>query len=384
MLTCVLLHPFCFFGLDSNTALVALEGKRVKFVNPTARAGGIAEGMLETAARLKLEGAQFVASVSVEGFERWKALLEQFYALSPCVQDAREGIAFLTLRESDALLLAQNYGARVARAPTQELALLAAQLTGVGEVFMVPFERGKDLLEERKAFLERCPIAALALLGMEGRTLERLSLLGLHSIGALYGWSKPQLGGFFGREAKMLLSVLYEGTARVARYIPHASVTAHHTPFETLSEPYQLEPLLERLAHTLHTRLEGKQARRLILLCSTPLGQLSEIVHLKSRLCDVWTLNTALRAALERCGAAPLGVSKLEATLTELCWPGEQKGLFEVRPSALEAVELVHRKFPGAIVQAALRDRFTQARDLAFEFRPWMEGVNRASAPRGR
>ncbi len=383
MLTCVLVHPFCFFGLDSSLPLVALEGKRVKHINPVARAGGIVEGMLETAAKLKLESAQFVASVSVEGMERWKTLLEEFYSLSPCVEDAREGIAFLTLRESDATLLAQNYGARVARAPTQELSLLAAQLANVGEVVIVPSEWGKDLLNERTAFLERCPISALELLGLESRTLERLSLLGLKSIGSLFTWSKAQLGGFFGRETKLILSVLYDGIARVARYAPHSSVAAQHIPYETMFEPHQLEPLLERLAQKLHARLEGKRARRLILLCTTPLGQLSEIVNLKSSLCDVWTLNTALKAALERSDAAPLGVSQLEATLTELCWPG-QKGLFEVRPSVLEAVELVHRKFPGAIVQAVHRDRFTQARDLAFEFRPWTQEVSRASVPRGR
>ena len=138
MLTCVLLHPFCFYGLDSSLPLIALEGKRARYVNPVARALGVEAGMLETAVRFKAPDAQLVLVPNPNTLERWSTLLESLYILSPNVEGSREGIAFLTVRSSDALHLAGVYGARLGRGETQELALLAAQGAEEGKVLSWP------------------------------------------------------------------------------------------------------------------------------------------------------------------------------------------------------------------------------------------------------
>ena len=63
MLTCVLLHPFCFHGFDSSTALVALEGKRARFVNWAARGLGIEGGRVAVEQRITL-GSQYTIQSS--------------------------------------------------------------------------------------------------------------------------------------------------------------------------------------------------------------------------------------------------------------------------------------------------------------------------------
>ena len=381
MLTCVLLHPFCFHGLDSSTPLVALEGKRARFVNWAARGLGIEEGMLETAVRLKAPNAQLVPTLSPALCERWSALLESLYVLSPNVDGPKEGIAFLTVRSSDAAQIAGEYSARVGRAETQELALLAARGAEPGQV--VELERG----DKQKPFLERCPLAFLGLLGLSPRTLERLNWLGLHFIGALYGWSKAQLAGFFGGEYWIVAKVLFEGTVTVTRYRVAQKVRAVHTTYDTLHEPYQLEPLLEKLSKHLTSRLEGKLARRLLLTVDTPLGQLGDVTVLKEKSLEAKVLYRALKLALERTGAMELGVDKLEATLSDLFFFGEQRGLFETRPPVSEAVEMVHKRFPNALLRVVPAERFSQAREQRFTLIPWQPldtGRPRARGTRGR
>jgi len=251
--------------------------------------------------RLKAPNAQLIPVLSPNTLERWSALLESLYVLSPNVEGTREGIAFLTVRSSDALQIATEYSARVGRGETRELALLAAQGADEGTVLSWPkdgtswTERHLSGLSasqagplevasgQRREFLEHCPMSALELLGLETRTLERLIWLGLTQVGTLYGWSRAQLGGFFGREARLILNVLYEGTPRVARYRVAQKVRAVQTPFETLHEPYQLEPILEKLAGQLSKRLEGKLARRLVLSVDTPLGQTGDVTVLKEK-----------------------------------------------------------------------------------------------------
>ena len=394
MLTCVLLHPFCFFGLDSNTALIALEGKRARHVNPIARGLGVVEGMLETAVRLKAPQVQLVPVLSPALLERWSEMLESLHIFSPNVEGPREGIAFLTARASDALHLAGEYGARLGRGETQELALLAAQGAEQGKVLSWPkdgtFRAGplEVASGQRREFLERCPMSTLELLGLETRTLERFIWLGLKQVGALYGWNKAQLGGFFGREARLILNVLYEGTPRVARYRAAQKIRAVHTPFETLHEPFQLEPILEKLAGQLSKRLEGKLACRLVLSVDTPLGQLGDVTTLKEKSLEAKVLYRALKLTLERTGAMELGVDKLEATLTDLFYFGEQRGLFETRPSVCEAVEQVHRRFPGALLRVVPAERFSQAREQRFSLIPWQpletSGRPGARGSRGR
>jgi len=394
MLTCVLLHPFAFFGLDSSLPLVALEGKRARYVNPVARALGVVAGMLETAVRLKAPNALLVPVLSPVTLERWSELLESLYVLSPNVEGTREGIAFLTVRSSDALHLAGEYSARLGRGETQELALLAAQGAQEGTVLSWPKDgtyRAGPLevaRGQKENFLERCPMSSLELLGFETRTLERLTWLGLKHIGALYGWSRAQLGGFFGREARLILNVLYEGTPRAARYRMAQKVRAVHVAYDTLFEPYQLEPILEKLAGQLCKRLEGKLARRLVLTVDTPLGQTGDVTVLKEKSLEVKVLYRALKLALERTGTMELGVDKLEATLSDLFFFGEQRGLFETRPSILEAVEQVHRRFPGALLRVVSAERFSQAREQRFALIPWQPlenpGRPRARGSRGR
>jgi protein ImuB len=336
---CLDLKPLAFYGHPLDEALIAHHEGRVVAMRGLHLDTPLEGGDSITAARLKAPHALLLEAHTPALEALWQDLLEFYYGHSLEVESLSIGQALLRLSEDEAWLLAHHQRARIGLGPTRALARVAASLAPEGEVVVVL---------EQTSFLESCPVGALAVLGVPERLIEHLHLLGVRFVGALLPWSNAQLTAYFGASHRALLELLRGDEARVARYKPRQVIRSALEFEEPLSEPRDLEPAIFDLAQCLLERLQDRNAGRLTLQVTTPLGVITETSVGKLELSTPKVLARAIQRCLERSGAPPLGVTRLEGRLENFTARGELVNLF-ARPDVSLAVARVHRRYPERI-----------------------------------
>lgn len=367
-IACVRALPFALWLAARNQAglpVAVVNGRGVVVqANRAAQAGGVVPGLKLAAALSRCPELHHVPFSAPRLAAAWEGLLATLSVYSPRVQAHQPGLAWLTLTEAAAREVASALGVAVGLADSQEASLLAAAAVLPGEVAVM----GSGTAE--RASLGALPLDVLLDAGLSPRGLEQLRFLGLRRLGELLRWSQAQQRAVMGSEFPALRPFLSgPRTSSVPLYRPSPEVSATLGFDEPLSEPRDLLPVLDQLAHTLHERLAGRQPRRLTLRAES-LGLISEATREgKETLMSPAIIARLAALALQDSGAAPLGIERLTLSASGLQPPARQGQLWG-QDRAADATEAVLRRFPTALVQVAWRDVFAYASDQRYS---WVE-----------
>ena len=273
-------------------------------------------------------------------YEDWPEVLEQLYGFSDRIESPQEGLAFIEIDEAEARGLAALFNIAVGLASTQEAAHLLALCACSGEV----------VADEQR--IAKLPVNLLESLGLSAQNVQRLHWLGVEALGELRKWSKAQLSLYLGPESKTIIRYLHGPyQATVARYSPTKVLAASFSFEEPVLEPGQLEPMLSYLCHQLNEELSDRAASRISLTAISQGLQFRASRLSKDLLNDAQRLERLAQLALQDAGVLGLEVSDLRLELSGLYRPALQGTLWRQRQEAGKAVEVVERRFPGAMLR---------------------------------
>lgn len=328
-----------------DAPLASIHRKRVVHALGLAKRTGITAGMSLAAAEAKRDDLRTVPAASPYLQATWEALVEEISGLTRRLETPGQGRLFLELEPPDAVQLAQSYGVRAGGAASVEMAHVAALVASPGALRVVA-------AEQEEAMLDALPVYVLKGLGLTPASRERLAWLGIHKTGQLRTWKKAQLGAYLGKEAVPLLPYLY-GPRRSAlgRYTLPPAVTSSHAFGEPTLEPFQIAPVLEKLAQELVAQLAGRVAYRLTVVAEVHGLALKATRLAKEPLKDALSIVRLALLTLDDTRAPPLGVETLSLELGALSRPSRQGSLWSHRESVARAAQAVCTRFPGALLR---------------------------------
>lgn len=311
----------------------------------------------------------------------WDAALEAMHRATPWIEPVRPGLAYLAgLGALEAEALALELGLRVGVAASRGAALLAA-LAAKGD--------GARFVRDEAPFLSRAPVYLLRGAGLSERTVERLKLFGLTTLGdILVRTTQRQLETQFGQDGSLVWSLATGADARpVPVYTPPSSLHAAWAFDPPALEPGDWEPVLERLVSGFAEKLGNLVAGTVTATLTTALGEASARQVLKVYTADRKTLlNVAQRLTLE---AHPgIECSRIGLTLSDLLKPVPyQESLFGnlERPDVREAIRVVHQHYPDRIGRLEIVRADFPLKERRFRFTP-LDGLEprakrKASSP---
>jgi nucleotidyltransferase/DNA polymerase involved in DNA repair len=361
---CALFEPFILWQAAyeqptlRDKPLISLEKSKVAHASSLARRAGIEAGMTVDGARARCNELVIVERDPVSLQNAWHDVLEQLYAFTSFIESPKPGVVFLELAPSDATQLAESFQARLAFGKTQEAARLQALMTRTGAA---------SLLEKP---LSKFPLRILSALGVMAKTLERLAWLGLKTLGDLSKWTKHNLIDYLGDEAAPIIRYLHGPfTKTVNKYTPPVVLRATHSFDEIVSEPFQLEPVLQLLARRLETGLETKVASRLTVRAIAQGIAFSATKISRNPLKQSSIINLLAQSALGETGAQPLGIERLELSLSGLYKFSEQ-GMLWGKANAQHAIEKVNERYPGALLKIEHVDTFLPDSEFSYRLVP--------------
>lgn len=346
--------------------LVVLRGRRVVAVNREARRWGIRVGDSAHTVRSRDSGAVFLEERELPLAERWAEVLKDLGRHSPRVESLRPGRALLDLPLAEARLLVEGYRARGGYAPHAALAELAALSAWEGTLRTV---------REEADFLGRLPIYFLRGVGLTQASQERLERLGVGTAGALRGWGWARVRAFLDEAPKLRPYLFDPPRTRLFPAPEELSLALEGVYPEGALEPYQVEPLLARLAERLAVRLGGRRAGR-IGVTAVAAG----VVFSASRapaipLGEPEGIFRAAKALLLSSGAAGLTLERVRIELGGIGWALQQRPLWEGmgEPSAKEralSALLCHPGYAPHAVRAVWLDPYSLACERNVRYRP--------------
>lgn len=339
--------------------LVSSRDDRVIHANPAARHQGITAGMSLAGARLKT-GNLHVVDTEPDRRLQWSWQLEQLHSWSPWLHSPSLGRAWLLAPPAEASRLPLEYGIQAGAASNRELALAAALVTRPGELRTVPARTERN-------FLARVPVSRLPALGFTSRAAERFAWLGIRRLGDLFHWKENQLRAVTGQDAARLQRLLHgPWETSVPLHQPERVLESSYEFDDTVSEPFQLEPVVRLLARRLERKLDGLAASR-ILVSTESLGlRLPDETISKRPVQDSAVLVRLIWRSLNQSGAPALGIDRLTVTLAGLIRPQSQQSLWPQKEAREQAIRLVSRRFPGALLGFELTDPYSLARDRRY------------------
>ncbi len=338
-----------------SVPLVVAEHDRVIAASAGLRRAGITSGM--TTARVQALVPEVEVRLRDASFEAaaWEEVLQTINRYTPFLEKGSPGFAFFRppdAREAVQELTEALY-AQVGLGENRSVALLASLKPASGTVLAV---------EPRyvESFLNQYPVDRLLELGFEETFVEHLTLFGYATLGRAKTLSLRHLKAQFGEEGARLHALLHpqDPDEPVALYRPSPSITTVYEFELPVSEPGDLLPALDYLIERATARLGDHRCQRIkvSVKCISPRESrfacriLPEPLASPRRL--MHTARTLLLSLLQR----RLQIETLTLELSALRRPqSEQTSLFSQRPAVTRAVQAVHRKFPEAIKQAAVK-----------------------------
>jgi nucleotidyltransferase/DNA polymerase involved in DNA repair len=366
---CALFEPFILWQAAyenpalKDVPLISLEKNKILHASSLARRTGVEPGMTLDGARARCSNFVVIERDPVSLQNAWQDVQEQLYAFTSFIESPKAGVAFLELAPFDAKQIAESFSARLAHGKTQEASRLQALVTRTGAA---------SLLEKP---LSQFPLRVLSALGVSLKTLERLTWLGLKTLGDLRGWKRQHLVDYLGDEAAPIVRYLHGPFTRtVNKYVPPLTLKVAHSFNDTVSEPFELEPVLELLAKRLEARLETSVASRLTLKAMSQGISFSSTKVSRNPLKQAWTIKLLAQHALEETGAQPLGIDGLELTLSGL-YKFSQQGMLWGKAPADKAVEKVNERFPDAILKIEEVNTFLPDSEFSYRLVPIQGGL---------
>jgi nucleotidyltransferase/DNA polymerase involved in DNA repair len=361
---CALFEPFILWQAAyeqpalRDKPLISLEKHKVAHASSLSRRAGIEAGMTVDGASARCNELVIVERDPVSLQNAWHDVLEQLYAFTSFIESPKPGVVFLELAPSDASQLAESFQARFAFSKNQEAARLQALVTRTGAA---------SLLEKP---LSKFPLRVLGALGVMAKTLERLAWLGLKTLADLNQWKKQHLIDYLGDEAAPIIRYLHGPFSKtVTKYILPVVLKASHSFNESVSEPFELEPVLHLLARRLETQLETTVASRLTLKAISQGVSFSTTKISRNPLKQSSIINLLAQSALGETGAQPLGIERLELSLSGLYKFSEQ-GMLWGKANAQHAIEKVNERYPGALLKIEPVDTFMPDSEFSYRFVP--------------
>ncbi len=340
MIACLLFEPFVLWQAQwlepslTDEALVHAQQGKVVAASGLAAAQGVNVGMSLDTARACCQDMQLVSATTASLQRAWEMVLTELYAFSDRIESPQRGLVFLDVEATTLRDLCQLYGVAAGLATTQEMAHLLALSTTPGD-YQADSEK-----------LAGLSLKLLQSLGLDERTRQRLSWLGIRELEQLQAWSKAQLQSYLPETAKMLIRYL-KGPQRqdVARFKPPLTLNARYNFTDAVTEPYQIFPILDWLAERLEAQLAGKVAYQLSLSATA-----SGLVFSGSRLSKLPLARAGMiarqaRLSLQDSGVLGLGIEQLQLELTGIAHEALQLSLWQQRAQLSKAVQAVSERF---------------------------------------
>ena len=366
LVTALLLEPFeLWWAVRQDPSLagrpmVSVRKDRVAHANPAARAEGVTPGLSLAGARLKTSNLHVVDADVDQLKVQWSWQLGELNGWSPWLHSPRTGRAWLLVSPAEARRLPLEYGAQVGAAVNREVALAAALMTRPGELRIV--EAGKE-----REFLGRVPVNRLPALGFAPKATERFSWLGVRKLSDLFHWKESQLRNVSGPDAAGLHRLLHgPWETRVPLFLEEQTLKSSYSFEDTVQEPFEVEPVVRKLAGQLAQKLNGLATGRVTVTTESMGLKLPDETVCKEPVQNADVLIRLIWRSLQRSGALALGIDALSVTLADLSRPQVQQSLWPQKEARERAIRLVSRRYPGALLGFELVDPYSLARDRRF------------------
>ncbi len=356
--------------------LVHVEDGRVLHANALAHRRGISPGMLLEGARLRVEGLRVTSATEPDLQHGWHELLAELHAITPWLESARRGLAFIEIDPEEAAEVARRFDVSVGVAQSCEMAELAALATSPGACRHVSPDE-----ESEAAFLARLPLRFLKGVALSARNLTRLEWLGLGSVADLAAWTAAQVRSYLAEEGEALLSYLHGPRRDTLRPFSLPETLARSLAFRyPIREPRQLIPALERLSSELERALDGRASHRLTLI--TELGsEEHRTTRLSKRpLTEARQIRQQALFALQDGDVAGQSIERLTIELAGPARLALQEGLWPQRERRHRALEATFQRFPQAPKRLTWCDPYAQADDLAWSWQAYAGDLEVAEA----
>ena len=280
-------------------------------------------------------------------------LLTELYSLTNRIEVFADGV-YLELSLTDAELVRSNYPASAAVAQSKQEAHLLALSGG--------------------ASTETISLDVLLQLGVKPTTVERLTWLGVTTLGELTTWSTSQVQAYLGDEAGQVLYFLKKRDTNVALYTPPHFLSEHYSFAEPATEPYQIMSVLEHLCTCLAEKL-GDKAAGVLELRAEVKGLRFNARRVAKLPLKGESIYLSAQEALKQSGVLGFEVDGLKLFLRNIERPSEQLALWRQKRFN-EAVAKVEKRFPGAMLSIQERDPYSLLSEYRFAFVP-VKGVKR-------
>jgi len=361
----------CELALEPPAPLgvVAVGGGRVLALDRAAFELGVRVGMKTLAVQGIAPGLTALEQDTPELRGRWAETLESLYLYGDRLEAAGMGRAFLKVSEARAREIALSYPAQVGLAASKEVALLAALTAPLGSVHAVS-------ARDETRWLRGLPIGVLGKLGLEPRALEKLTFLGLGSLGQLMDWKVSQRRAYFGKGFKTFEPFLNgPHSDRVGLYQPQILLEAKFDFWDTVHEPHQIEPVLHKLCIQLERDLGERRAIRLGVRATVGGVALEAWRSGKQPLREADALLRLARLTLLDTRACELGLESLTLTLSGVARHFSQGALFERKPGREAALESLEERYPDALLGVRWLQPKAHAVDHAYEWVVLSSGI---------
>lgn len=354
MIGCICIRGFPAWALarayDQAGPVVVVARDQVAACTPQATSAGILPGMQAERVGPLLPSARIYLRDRATEQAVWEEVLYALNQLTPFLEGAREGLAFLRIEEEASLrALATRLHVPAGLGTSRATAHLAAVRAATGNMIAVG-PRGLS------AFLNAFPVESLQALGFLPELTERLLLFGYRTLGAVAGLARHHLESQFGTEGGRLYQCVHPSEEPPIPAWQPPPIVSSTIDLEG-DAPEGFDPVLRHLVDVALPRLGAFQPQRIRLVARFR-GEPSERATtriLPEPVPEAARLFRAARLLLSRTVPADREPLSLTLELGALRLPAHrQQSLFSSRPSVYDAVRAIHRKFPGAVLRAVL------------------------------
>ena len=338
-------------SLSTKSPVAVVQGGKVVSASHHALQSGVRIGM--AADRVADVSARTVVHLRDATGEQamWDYTLERLHMLTPFLESAERGVAYLRNAHNDDLeALTVDLKACVGIAPTRRVARLAAARAAPGYVLSLPKKRVDG-------FFKHTSVDVLTVLGFDEELSERLQLFGYPTLDRTATLSERHLKAQFGAEAGGELSAYLnpprERPIELYRPAKAAGATYILEWDEDMQYEKKFDAVTARLVEEAHEKLKGWCCRRLVArlydgkreqAASRILPKASDKLPYLLR-----QVRALIRPELEGMGS----LSSLRIELRSFSVGDTRQGsLWRSRPALEDAARKVEPRFPGACMRA--------------------------------
>jgi len=337
-------------SLNTKGPVAVVQGSKVVAASHHALQSGVRIGMAaDRVADVSTRTAVHLRDATCE-YAMWDYTLERLHTLTPFLESAERGVAYLRNAHGDDLeALSVDLKAGVGIAPNRRLARLAAARAAPGYVLSLPKKRVAG-------FFKHTSVDVFTVLGFDEDIPERLRLFGYTTLGHAAtlseGHLKAQFGAAIGGELSAYLNPSRERSMGLYRPPKAAGATYILEWDEDMLYEKKFDAVTARLVEEAHEKLKGWCCRRLVARLYD--GRSEQVVtRILQKATDklpylLRQVRSLVRPELEGMGS----LSTLQIELRSFSVGDTRQGsLWRSRPTLEDAARKVEPRFPGACMR---------------------------------